>query len=98
ARADLVAVVGANRPVDARRDLGLHLRGEGNRARLAGLEIDALEPAADRDDERPAVGHEVVARERVAAGARLLIVARDRRNQPPFGAGLEVADAERGLG
>ncbi len=37
------------------------------------------------------------ARQRVAARARLLIVARDRVNQPPFCPGVEIAHAEPGL-
>ena len=91
-------VVDSHRRVGASRDLGLHAGGERNRRRLPGGDVDALQLPGHRDDDRLPVGQEVVARQRVARGARFLVVARHRVGEPALRAGLEIADAQPGVG
>ena len=92
---DRGAVVHAPGEIEPGRDLGLHLRLEGDGGHGAGLEVNPPESPVHRGDQSRPVRGEGVAGHRVAAGAGLLIVAGDPVREPAFLAGGEVADAKR---
>jgi len=69
ARAHGRSIFNANRRVHARGNLGLNMRRERNGRGFTALEIDPMQLATDRHEERAAIGHERVARQGVAARA-----------------------------
>ena len=77
------------------RQIDVHI--EGNCAHAAAGKIDAVDEAAVVEHDRFAVGRKRIARNQIAGGAGLLIVALDGIDQPRVLVISQVADAKAGL-
>jgi hypothetical protein len=88
------AVVDLVGEADLGADLDVDVDRERDLRRRPAVDRHAPDLATVRDHDRARVGREGVARQHVDGGARLLVVALDRVDEPPLLAALDVADAE----